>query len=380
MDSSRISVGLIQVGRSRVGRIGVAGWLLLVVLLVAACAQPAAPAATPSAAEPAGEQAAAPATEGDEASPATESAAEETEGELPSIALVLIGPREDNSWAEAAYNALQAQAEKGLETAFSESVSDADVARVMRDYADQGFDIIIAHSFSYQDAVFEVAAEYPDVNFAWAGAIGRTAENVADYDQPFYQAAYLAGIIAGHVSESGNLGAVYGFDIPACHSMGEALLAGAQTVNPDATLTVSAVGDWGDVAASKEAALAQVDTAGVDYFVTCGEAAALGAIEAAQEAGIYTTGYVGDMSELGPEVVLTSVVWNLTPTFDTIVAETQAGTFNAPYYQFGVADGALDIVINPDLTDQVPAEALADVDAARAAIQAGELEVPFIPE
>ncbi|HXF60801.1 MAG TPA: BMP family protein [Caldilineaceae bacterium] len=375
MDSSRISVG-----RSHVGRISVAGWLLLVVLWVAACTQATAPATTTDAAQPAGEQAATPATEGEEATPAAEAAPGEAEGELPSIALVLIGPREDNSWAEAAYNALQAQAEKGLETAFSESVSDADVARVMRDYAEQGFDIIIAHSFSYQDAVFEVAAEYPDVNFAWAGAIGRTAENVADYDQPFYQAAYLAGILAGHVSASGSLGAVYGFDIPACHAMGEALLAGAQTVNPEATLTVSAVGDWGDVAASKEAALAQVDTAGVDYFVTCGEAAALGAIEAAQEAGVYTTGYVGDMSELGPEVVLASVVWNMNPIFDAIVAETQAGAFDGPYYQFGVADGALDIAINPALAGQIPAEALADVDEARAAIQAGELEVPFIPE
>lgn len=360
-----------MLSRTVVGQVRGAVWLIVLVFLLAACVQPgpAAPADAPTA--PAAEEA-----------PAGETPAAEAEGEdeLPSIALVLIGPKDDKSWAEAAYNALQAQAEKGIETAFSESVSDADVARVMRDYADQGFDIIIAHSFSYQDAVFEVASEYPDVNFAWAGAIGRTAENVADYDQPFYEAAYLAGILAGHVSESGMLGGVYGFDIPACHSMGEALLAGAQTVNADASLTVSGVGDWGDVAASKEAALAQIDTAGVDYFVTCGEAAALGAIEAAQEAGGYTTGYVGDMSALGPEVVLSSVVWNMIPIFDAIVADTQSGSFDAPYYQFGVADEALDIVINPGLAETIPAEATAALEEARAAIVSGELEVPFVPE
>jgi basic membrane lipoprotein Med (substrate-binding protein (PBP1-ABC) superfamily) len=173
--------------------------------------------------------------------------------ERPSMALVLIGPKNDNSWADAAHRALEAEAARGSRTAFAESVTDADVARVMRDYVDQGFDTIVAHSFSYQDAVFEVAAEAPKTNFAWAGGINQTAANVSDYDQPFYEPAYLVGILAGHVSPSGHLGALYGFDIPVCHAMGEAMLAGAKTVNPAATLTVTAVGDWGDVAAAKEA-------------------------------------------------------------------------------------------------------------------------------
>ncbi len=332
--------------------------LLIGLLWLVACAAPVAPA--PAAEAPA---AAEPAADG-----------------VPSIALVLIGPKDDNSWAEAAYNALEAQAAKGAEIAFSESVSDADVARVLREYAEQGFNIIIAHSFSYQDAVFEVAAEYPDTNFAWAGAINRTAANVADYDQPFHEPAYLVGILAGYVSESGTLGALYGFDIPACHSMGEAMLAGAKTVNPDATLTVTAVGDWGDVSAAKEAALAQIDTAGVDFFIGCGEGPTLGTIEAAKEAGIYTTGYVGDMSALGPDVVLSSVVWNMDSIYDAISVDTAAGSFDNPYYQFGVAAGALDIVINEALAESIPAEAIAAIDEARAAIQDGSLVVPFVPE
>ncbi len=79
--------------------------------------------------------------------------------ERPSMALVLLGPKNDNSWAEAADRALEAEAAKGSRTAFAESVPDADVARVMRDYVDQGFKVIVGHSFAYQYAVFEVAAE-----------------------------------------------------------------------------------------------------------------------------------------------------------------------------------------------------------------------------
>ena len=242
---------------------------LTIPLLILACAAPVAPSGAPAASQ---EVTAAPTGE--------------SKGK---IAAVLTGPPDDNSWNEAALIALQALEKEGYTIAYSESIADADAARVLREYADQGFQMIVGHSFGYQDAVFQVASEYPDINFAWAGAINRTAKNVADYDQPFYEPAYLVGIIAGYVSAEGKLGSLYGFDIPACHAMGEAMLAGAKTVNPDATLTVTAVGDWIDVAKAKEAAPAQAD-AGVDFWLECGEGPALGTIEAANERGGYATG------------------------------------------------------------------------------------------
>jgi basic membrane protein A and related proteins len=299
--------------------------------------------------------------------------------ERPSMALVLIGPKDDRSWAEAAWRGLEAQRAQGSKVAFAESVADPDAARIMRDYVDQGFKVIVAHSFSYQDAVLEVADEAPETNFAWAGGIGGTALNVSDYDQPFYEAAYLVGILAGHVSKSGHLGALYGFDIPVCHAMGEAMLAGARTVRPEATLTVTAVGDWGDVAAAKEAGLAQVDTAGVDYWIGCGEGPTLGSIEAAKARGGHATGYVGDMSALGPETVLASIVWNMEPIFDRLIEQTAAGSFKGELIRYGVREGALDIALNPGLAPKVPQAATEAVEKARAAIKAGTLQVPFVP-
>jgi basic membrane protein A len=337
----------------------------LAMLLIAACAAPAAaPASAPTEAITA-----------DEASEAAEAPAE-SKGK---IAVIMPGPPDDNSWNEAAYTTLQALEAEGYEIAYAESIAEADAARAMRDYADQGFGLIIGHSFGFQDATFQVASEYPDVNFAWAGGINRTAANVADYDQPLYEPAYLVGILAGYMSESGTLGALYGFDIPVCHSMGEAMLAGAKTVNPDATLTVTAVGDWIDVAKAKEAALAQAD-AGVDFWLECGEGPALGAIEAAKEAGGFVTGYVGDMTENGPEVVLSNIMWNVKPIFDDMLATTADGTFNAPFYQYGIEQGAFDVTINEALADQIPAEALEAMETAKAQIISGELEVEYVPE
>jgi basic membrane protein A and related proteins len=295
------------------------------------------------------------------------------------MAILMTGEITDLSWNAQMYRAAMEIKDKlGVDVAYSEQVSDADGERVMREYADEGYNLIIAHSFSYGDAVFRVAEDYPDVNFAWAGGISKTADNVADYDQPFYQASYLIGIMAGGVSESGVLNFLGGFDIPVCHSMAEAFKAGAQTVNPDATLLASYVGDWGDVAKAKEAALAQID-AGADFAIACGEGPTLGAIEAAREAGVYATGYVGDMSEIAPDAVITSLVWNLYPLLERMVTETDSGAFSpGKFYSLGVAEGGFEIPVNPALADEIPADTLAAIEKARADITAGALEVPYV--
>jgi simple sugar transport system substrate-binding protein/basic membrane protein A len=355
--------------------------LLLLGLLVSACAAPAAPpapAAAPAATE--APKAAAPAaTEAPTAAPkATEAPAAAAPGK-GSLAVVLTGPWQDHSWNEAGYAATQALGKQGVKVAYSENVSDADAARVLRQYCDQGYQMIIAHSFSFQDATFQVAKECPQANFAWAGGIQKMAKNVADYDQPFYEAAYPIGVIAGHMSKSGVLGALYGNDIPVCHAMGEALLAGAKTVNPNAKLVTTVVGDWVDVAKAKEAALAQAD-AGVDYWIECGEGPALGAIEAAKERGGYVTGYVGDMTESGPSVVLVNLYWNLEPLFSKMLAQTTDKSFNAPWYRYGIAEGAMQLKYNDALKSKIPAEAIKAADQAMADIKDGKLKVEFVPQ
>lgn len=301
----------------------------------------------------------------------------ESEASGQKLALVLSGSSTDQSWDQAAYEAGKALDGKGVELAISEGVDPANVAAVLRQYAEEGYDLIVAHSFSYQDAVFEVAQEFPEVNFAWAGGIGETAENVADYDQPFYQGAYLVGLVAGQLSETGQLGALYGFDIPVCHAMGEAMLAGAQQVNPDATLTSAAVGDWYDVAKAKEAALSQAET-GVDYWIGCGQGPTLGQIEAAKETGGYATSYVGNMSSLGPEVVASNLIWNMEPLFQQMLEDTAGDTFADQFYKLGVPEGVIQVEVNPDFQAQVGEETLTSIEQTQQKIAAGEVEVPFV--
>lgn len=309
-----------------------------------------------------------------------EDASSEEEGEeLPTLAIILSGQVNDFSWNQAAYDGAEKLKADGViaEYAYQESVADADVERAARAYAEDGFDVVVAHSFNYGEAVKELAPDYPDTLFAYAGGFGDSSENVADYAQPFHETAYLQGILTAGLAENDVAAGAAGFDIPVCKNMFERFVDGAKLVNPAASGTYLAVGDWNDVQKGKETALGQVD-GGADMFIGCGQGPTLGQIEAAKEAGGYVTGYVGDMSELAPDVVLTSTVWRLDRVFEQMVADAVAGEVNpAPYYEITLADGGMDIAINPELEGEIAPEAVEIYEAELEKIQSGELMVPF---
>lgn len=312
-------------------------------------------------------------------SPTPGEAASTPAGKQGRLAVVLPGLPNDQSWDQAAYEAAQALKAKGVEVAIAESVSPADAPRILRQFADAGYTTIIAHSFNFQDAVFQVAKDYPNINFAWAGGIKKTGSNVADYDQPFYQGAYMVGLVAAKLSKTGKLGAIYGFDIPVCHAMGEAMLAGAKTTRPNVQLVASAAGDWYDPTKAREAAIAQADT-GVDFWIGCGIGPVLGAIQAANTKGGYVTSYVGDMSSQGPKVVAANLIWNMEPLFSKMLEDTASGTFANKYYEMAVPEGVIRVDIPPAFKDKVGADTIQAIEKTHSQIASGELKAPFVPK
>ena len=306
-------------------------------------------------------------------------------GDAVSVALVLPGEINDLSWNQQMYEGALTLQDEGLvsEVLFTELVPEGDSERAIRGYAEDGIDLVVAHSFGYGDTAKTVSADFPDTAFAWGGGIDASEGNVADYAQPFHEAYYLMGILAGGASETGVLGGAGGFDIPACHSLIEAFYLGAQEVQAEASGVTAYVGDWIDVAKAKEAAVAAADQ-GADVFGACGEGPVLGQIELAQERDLLATGYVGDMSSLAPDHILASMVWQTDALLRQMVTDIQAGTFaeggTADYYEVGVADEGLVVAINDGLSDQISEEAMTLYEERLAEIKAGDFTVPFIPE
>jgi len=295
----------------------------------------------------------------------------------PKLAVIYSADWQDGSWGQFAFDGANALKAEGVvsDVSLQDNVQPGAAAQnALRALADDGFNPIIAHSFNYGDDVKAVAADYPDTLFIYAGGFGDVAGNVGDYSQPFFEPAYLEGILAAGAVKGGVAGAG-GFDIPVCRAMKNAFLAGAKEIDPAATGDFVAVGDWYDVQLAKEAAIAQGD-AGARRYIGCGQGPTFGQIEAANENGGVAMGYVGDMSNVGPSV-LASFTWNLKALFKLMVDDVVAGKTDARYYEVLMKDGGMDVVINPKWADKISADAMAKYTEKLAAIKDGSFEVPY---
>src|SRR5690606_23642510 len=160
-------------------------------------------------------------------------------------------------------------------------------------------DVIFGDAFGNEEAVRRVARDYPDIAFVFGSGLGPVEPNFSVFDNWIHEPAYLSGLIAGSVSESGVIGVVGGFPVPEVNRIVHAFIVGAKEVNPEARVLVSFIDSWFEPAAAKEAALAQAD-AGADVLF----AERFGVIEAAEERGAYAFGNMSDQNSLAPETVI----------------------------------------------------------------------------
>lgn len=297
------------------------------------------------------------------------------------VALLLPAVKNDLAWNQSAYEGMQSLAagqDVGFE--FTEQIGYAaeDAARFARLYAEGGSDLVVAHNSGYRDGILEVAAEFPDVNFLYQddGTV-ETAENVAGYNMEIWQGAYLAGIVAGATSDSGQLGGVGGMAIPFCFAYFHAFLDGARTVNPDAEISTVYLGDWADIAGAKASAETLADR-GADVFIACGDGPARGVIEAVSARNLRTFGYMHSMDVLAPYNVFGSIVWDAATSYQMVLDDLEGGDFRpGKHYSFDLANGTIFFEVNPNLSEEIGEEAVAAVEEAQTAATEGEFEIQF---
>lgn len=340
---------------------------LLVLLLMAALLLAGCPSATPEPAAPAEEAAA----------PAEEAAAPAPSGEPFKIAFVLPSSITDLAWGQAMYDGLKAvQAEMGeenLEIAYSDSMFQvADAAAAIRDYASEGYDLIIAHGTQYGDSMFDVAADFPETSFAWGTATDFGADkglkNVFAYEAIAQEGGYVNGVVAALLSQSGVLGVVGPVEAGDAMLYINGFLNGAKVTKPDIQTNVIYTGSFGDTALAAEAANTQI-AAGAD-ILTGSAQQVVGAIGVAKEKGAKWFGTQSDQSSLAPETVVATQVFDWTSVIKDMIALNKAGTYGGKAYALTLANDGLKIVFN----QEVPADVKAAADAAIEGIKSGAIK------
>jgi len=205
---------------------------------------------------------------------------------------------------------LRARDEFVIKYEFTEKVSAADFEKVLREYAERGFDLIVGDAFlAGEEPSRRVAKDYPEIAFAFGSEFGPVSPNYSVFDNWIHEPAYLCGIIAGKLTKSNILGVVAAMPIGEVNRLVNAFKAGARSVNPDVKVKITYIGSWFDPPKAKEAALAQIE-AGADLIY----AERFGVFEACKEHGVLAFGNMSDQYELAPEVVLTGPVWDMYPT------------------------------------------------------------------
>jgi len=224
------------------------------------------------------------------------------------VAMVTSGPTNDQGWNQNQLEGIQAiNKELGWEMAYSESVAPAQQQNVIRQYAQQGYDLIFVAGYEYGDPLKAVAPDFPDTMFV---QINATTEgpNIVGTNFKFGELGYFSGIAAGLMTKNNKIGVVAAQDAPQVTADTDTVKTGALSVNPNADVNVSFVGSWDDVVKGQQVVQAQVDR-GVDVLVIVGNSFTPPAIKLAEPLGIKVIGgWSGDNYAISPSTVITSAV------------------------------------------------------------------------
>lgn len=310
--------------------------LVILGLLLAACAPPPA----------------APATGGEQAEAAKPAA---VEGVLK-IAFVYVAPIGDLGWTWAHDQgrlALEQEFGDKVETAYVENIPEGPEAeRVIRDFAQKGYKLIITTSFGFMDPTITVASEFPDTWFVHVSGY-KTAANVSTVFGRMEQARYLSGLVAGAATESNILGYVAAFPIPEVVRGINAFTLGVREVNPEAEVRVVWTNTWFDPPKEKEAAEALL-AAGADVIAQHQDTTE--PQKAAADAGKLSIGYDSDMGKFVGETVLTSPIWNWGNKYIDIAQKIMDGSYASESYYGGMDEGIVDLApFSPKVTDETKA-------------------------
>ncbi len=293
------------------------------------------------------------------------------------VALILSGPANDQGWNATALEGLKAaEAEYGIETAYMENVDIAATEAAYRDYAAQGYNLIIGHGFQFGEPAAKVSKDFPNT-FFMATESNSQSENMASYVMSCEQGAYLMGMLCASMSTTKVIGVVGAFEQPSITKELEAFKVGAKEVAPDIKVLEIYVNSYVDATLGKEAAMSMIRQ-NADVLYQVANQAGTGVITAAQENNILACGNSYDQNSIAPDNIMCSTVYNMPKVITTAVGQVMDGTFKGGIYYLGMSDGVVDIAEYHGFADKIPQDVQDMIAAKKEAIVNGEFTVPLI--
>lgn len=332
-------------------------WLVVLAMALSACA----PQATPT--------------------PAATAAPEVTEAPAKPFRVAVVMPSKINdlAFSQSMYDALVTiQNEMGkdqFEFVYSDNMFVVDdAAAALRDYASQGYDLVIGHGSQYGASLVEIAPDFPNTSFAWGTTVDTFTDkgvtNVFAYEARSEEGGYVNGVMAAMLSQSNVIGVVGPIETGDAKLYVDGFKAGVAATKPEVTVNVNWIGSFSDVALASEAAQTHIN-AGADALTGTAQMV-VGAVGVAKEKGVVWFGTQSNQTSLAPEIVIASQVYKWDVVLRQIIELVKAGTLGGQAFQINLANKGEVIEYNPAYT--LPAEVVTAAGAAIDGISNGSIK------
>lgn len=302
-----------------------------------------------------------------------------TAAEVKKIAVLTPEDPTDFGWNQQGHDAAKAVAEKyGLEFMPATGLGYGDVHPQLRELADDGASLMIAHASGYNTAAPEIGAEKsvpvaivdrPDANKKGA---------IADYTLSGHEGAYLAGVLAAKTSQTKSVGIVVSGEPPSWNSQSAAFAQGVKAADANVKVLYAVIGPaaYSDAAGGRRVTESVIG-AGADVIFGQGDGATFGMLQAVETAKstaggkVWFIDVIGDKTSIDKGNLLSSVIWNLVPVYSAMVEDLKADTFGTKGYSIQLSDDSVQLLHSKHISDNLWSE----VTAIRQQIVDGSLKI-----
>ena len=245
-----------------------------------------------------------------------------------------------------------------------------DAGAAIRGYAEDGYDLVIAHGSQYGGPLQEIAPDFPDVSFAWGTAVDTFGiPNVNSYSVRSDLGGYVNGTVAAQLTESGVIGVIGPIEVGDAKLYVDGFAAGATAQNPDVEVNIVYTGSFADVALAAEAAQSHI-SAGADVLTGSAQMV-VGATGVAQENDVLWFGTQANQTALGEDIVVASQVYRWEVILSQVVEQVKSGTLGGTTFIMTFEGGGLEIQFNEAM--DIPAAVLDSAQATIAGLSDGSI-------
>ena len=272
------------------------------------------------------------------------------EEEMAPLRIAIVAPSASNDLAftQSMVDAVNAiAAEREVEIAITDGtfiVEEAGAA--IRGYAEDGFDLVIAHGSQYGGPLEGIAPDFPDTSFAWGTAVDtKGLDNVFAYTVRSDEGGYVSGTVAAQITQTGVVGVIGPIEVGDAKLYVDGFVAGVTATDPSVTTNVVYTDSFSDVALAAEAAEAHISN-NADVLTGSAQMVVGATGVAGEHGGVAWFGTQANQSALGEDFVVASQVYHWEVLLAEMISKIESGTLGGEVLTATLANGGIEIEFN----------------------------------